>query len=341
MKITKYFLAVAFFNLLIFNGITSCKKKADATPAVSSIGSTCPSATTLASVENIQIFPADHPLNTDISGLTKDSKSDAIIANIGLTRGLKADFGSGLYEGAKIGIPFVIVCANQTKTPIIYRGNAYDANYSSESDAGPFPIPLNAPIEGSGAAQSGDSHVLAVDIDNKKLYEMYNTNVNGNSWEASGGSVFDLQTNTFRPAGWTSADAAGLPIFPCLVRYDEVASGTIDHAIRFTVSKSKTFKGYIHPARHLVSGTGGLSNSLPMGTRLRLRADFDVSTYPKNVQVILVAMKKYGLILADIGSDMYITGAPDERWNNDELRLLGNVKAGDFIVTQMGTVVTQ
>ncbi len=341
MKIIKYFLVVGLCNILLFNGITSCKKKTDDTVPVSTIGGACTSATTLASVENIQIFPADHPLNTDISGLAKDSKSDAIIANIGLTRGLKADFGSGLYEGAKIGVPFVVVCANQTKVPIIYRENGYDGNYGSESEAGPFPIPLNAPIEGSGGAQSGDSHVIAVDIDNKKLYELYNASINGSSWEASCGALFDLQTNTFRPASWTSADAAGLPIFPCLVRYDEVASGTIDHAIRFTISKSKTFKGYIHPARHLVNGTGGLSNSLPMGTRLRLRADFDVSTYPKNIQVILVAMKKYGIILADIGSDMYITGAPDERWNNDELQQLGNVKAGDFIVTQMGTVVTQ
>jgi hypothetical protein len=289
-----------------------------------------------AKLEEIAIFPSDNPINKNISLEPVDSRSDAIIALIG-SPGLKPDFGSGLWEGAPIGIPFILVCDSQSKIPVTFRGNDYDDNYGNESDPGPYPIPLTAPVEGNGA---GDSHVLAVDVDNKVLYELYNASAGNKLWEASGGAVWDLKINDTRPPGWTSADAAGLPILPLLIRYDEAATGTIDHAIRFTLSKSKVMRGYTSPASHLVNGTN--SNALaptPMGLRLRLKSGFDISGFSATNQVILNAMKNYGLILADIGSDLYITGAPDERWDNDDLNQLKSVKATDFEVVQMGDII--
>jgi len=289
-----------------------------------------------AKLEDIQIFPTDNPLNTDISGMPKDSRSNAIIALIG-TSIIHPDFGSGLWEGAPVGIPYILVCTGQSFVPVTFRGNSYDGNYGDESDPGPYPIPLTAPVEGNG---QGDSHILAVDMDSKILYELYNAGVADKHWEASSGAVWDLKINDTRTAGWTSTDAAGLPVLPLLVRYEEVKKGIIDHAIRFTLSKSKVTRAYTSPASHLVSGTN--NNELapvPMGIRIRLRVDYDISGFSATNQVILTAMKKYGLILADIGSDMYITGAPDERWDNDDLRQLGNINAGDFEVVQMGEII--
>jgi hypothetical protein len=267
-----------------------------------------------------------------------DSRSGATIAFLsnGLDRGLKADFGSGLWNGAPIGIPFTIVCKDQPLVSITFRGNSYDGNYGSESDPGPYPIPLNAPIEGNGVR---DSHVIAVNIDDNKLYELYNASTTANGWEASSGAIFDLSKEEYRPDGWTSADAAGLPIFPCLVRYDEVASGVIDHAIRFTISRSKLYPGYVHPARHRVNGTNTNINApTPLGMRLRLKADFDVSGFSPTNKVILNAMKKYGIILADIGSDFYISGSPDSRWDNDDLQELNNVRPMHFEVVQLDNI---
>ena len=284
--------------------------------------------------EKLQIFPSDHLLNQNVSASPIDPNSSAILATLGST-GLHPDFGSGLWNGAPIGIPFSMVCGSQSKVPIVFRSNSYDGNYGNESDPGPYPTPLNAPIEGNG---NGDSHVLTVDLENAKLYELYNATQVGSGWEASSGAVFDLKSNAKRTEGWTSADAAGLPILPCLLRYDEVASGTVDHCIRFTLSKPKVYKGYVYPALHKVNGTGSLGSSLPMGAKLRLKSTFDISTYPKNIQVILTAMKNYGIILADIGSDMYISGAPDSRWNDTELQLLKNIKASDFEVIAMGAI---
>ncbi len=320
-----------FINLLLillffwlFFSVTSCKKeevKKDDTPIA---GNCTPSK---AAVEKLQLFPVDNSWNKDISLSPIDPNNNGIIAQIATT-GLHNDFGSGLWEGAPMGIPYTVVCGNQPKTAITYRANSYDGNYGDESDKGPFPIPLNAPIEGNG---NGDAHVIVVDQDNKKLYELYNASVNNNNWEASSGAVFDLQSNALRTEGWTSADAAGLPIFPGLVRYEEVATGVIDHAIRFTLIKSLVKPSYIFPARHKVNGTGG-QYGLPFGARLRLKKNFDINSFPSTVQVILLAMKKYGIILADIGSNLYITGAPDERWNNDELSTLKKVKGSDFEV---------
>lgn len=324
----KYRILISGLFLGLFLNI-SCKKNTDSDPATS----TCKDPTR-ADLEKIQIFPADNLLNTDISGSPLDPNSAAIISAIG-SAGLHADFGSGQWNGAPIGIPFSVVCANQAKVPITFRANSYDGNYGSESDPGPYPVPLNAPIEGNGA---GDSHVLTVDIENKILYEMYNSSQVGGGWQASSGAVFDLKTNQYRPDGWTSADAGGLPILPCLIRYDEVKSGKIDHAIRFTLSKPKVYNGYVDPARHKVTGTGSLGSSLPMGAKLRLKSSFVITAYSPEVQVLLKAMKTYGLILADIGSDMFITGSPDLRWNDNDLSSLKNVKASDFDVIKLGTI---
>jgi hypothetical protein len=294
--------------------------------------------TDLAKLEEISIFPSDNPLNLNISQAPVDNRSEAIIALIGIPP-VKPDFGSGLWEGRPIGIPFILVCKSQSKIPVIFRGNDYDGNYGSESDPGPYPVPLIAPVEGNGV---GDSHVLAADVDNKILYELYNASVGNGFWEASSGAIWDLKKNDSRMQGWTSADAAGLPILPLMVRYEEVSGGTIDHAIRFTLSRNKVTQGYTTPANHLVNGTNSNPAApTPMGMRLRLKAEYDISGFSETNRVILNAMKNYGLILADIGSDFYITGAPDERWNNDDLNQLKNLKATDFEVVQMGDIVNK
>ncbi len=217
-----------------------------------------------------------------------------------------------------------MVCGNQQKVAVNFT------DYGNESDAGPYAIPLNAPIEGNG---NGDSHVISVDIENGTLYELFNAHVNGNHWDASSGAIFNLNSNQLRPETWTSADAAGLPIFAGLVRYEEILKGEIDHAIRFTLTSSNVMAAYIYPARHKVSSSGG-QYSLPFGARIKLKANFDISTFSSRNQIILKAMKKYGLMLADIGSNMYISGAPDDRWNNDELRQLLQIKASDFEVVK-------
>jgi hypothetical protein len=284
----------------------------------------------IADVENIKIFPADNPWNKDISAEPVDPFSTQIITAYA-GAGVKADFGSGRWHGATIGIPFVVVCGNQPKSSVVWRANEKDGNYGDESDAGPYAIPLSAPVEGSGV---GDSHVIAVDKENGILYELYNASVNGKNWEASSGAIFNLNSNQVRTEGWTSADAAGLPIFPGLVRYDEILKGEIDHAIRFTLNSSNVKPAYIYPARHKVNSKGG-EHSLPFGARIRLKASFNISEYPADLQVILRAMKKYGLILSDIGSNMYISGAPDERWNNDMLQQLGTVTASNFEVVKI------
>jgi hypothetical protein len=327
-----------YFALSCLIASASCKDD-DPKENVPPVAANCEAG--VAAVEQIPIFPATHPLNTDISSSAVDSRSGAIISFLtdGFSGGLKADFGSGLWEGAPIGIPFVVVCDAQPKLPITFAGDDYDGNYGDESDAGPYPIPLDAPVEGNGES---DSHVLAVDVENKKLYELYNAKAGTTGWTASSGAIFDLTKVEYRPAGWTSADAAGLPIFPCLLRYEEVASGTVDHAIRFTLSRAKVFKGYVEPATHFVTGSNQNTNApTPMGMRLRLKSNFDINSFSASNKVILSAMKKYGIILADIGSNFYISGAPDERWNNDDLQQLRNVKPTDFEVVQMGAIISE
>lgn len=254
-------------------------------------------------------FPANNIWNTPVDTLPLDPNSSAYIQTIGASLKLHPDFGSGLYNSAPIGIPYATVPGSQAKVQVTFE-------YASESDPGPYPIPANVPIEG-GSSSTADRHVLLVDRDNCVLYELYAAYPNPDgSWRAGSGAIFDLRSNTLRPDTWTSADAAGLPILPGLVRYDEVASGAIHHAIRFTAPQTRNT--YIWPARHQASSLTG-SQYPPMGQRFRLKASYDLSSFDPQVQVILRAMKKYGLILADNGSSWYISGAPDARWNNDVL----------------------
>ncbi len=276
-------------------------------------------------------FPSDNLWNKDISSASVDPNSAAIINYIGPSIGIHPDFGQGEYNGSYMGIPYTIVDSTQPLIPINYQA------YGSESDPGPMPIPLTAPIEGYPNPGSGDRHVLVLDKSNCFLYELYSSYPQSSSWNADSGAVWDLLADEQRPYTWTSADAAGLPIFPGLVRYDEVAAGAIHHAIRFTLQNSSA--GFIPPASHWASTTSN-ANALPMGARLRLKASFDVSSYSATNQVILNAMKKYGLILADNGSSMYISGAPDDRWNNSDLHLLNGATASDFEVLTLSPLYT-
>jgi hypothetical protein len=259
-----------------------------------------------------------------------DPNSDVLIASIGTTVDLHPDFGAN-WDGGPFGIPYVVVSGS---TPLV----AVSFDYADESDPGPYPIPADAPIEG-GAGSSGDRHVLIIDRDHWKLYELYAAYPGQSGWTAGSGAVFDLNSDALRPAGWTSADAAGLPIFPGLVRYDEVVEqGEIRHALRFTAQHTR--HGYIAPARHYASSDTSSSRP-PMGMRVRLKASFDLSGFPPSARVILQALKTYGMILADNGSNWYISGAPDARWSDDELNTLKGVAGSNFEVVTMGPVVTQ
>ena len=271
-------------------------------------------------LDGCQVFPPDNIWNTSVDTLPVDSNSDSYIATIGESAFVHPDFGT-MWEGAPIGIPWISVPGNQPLIPVTFL-------YSDESDPGPYPIPADAPIEG-GPASDGDRHVLVVDRDDCVLYEMFYAfpEDGGASWSAGSGAVFDLKSNALRPSGWTSADAAGLPILPGLVRFEEVMAGEIRHALRFTVPETQ--KAFVWPARHHASSLTG-SQYPPMGQRFRLRTDFDSSGFSVEVQVILAALKKYGMILADNGSAMYISGVPDPRWSDNNLRELRQVSASDF-----------
>ena len=275
-------------------------------------------------------FPADNYWHADVSALPRLANSDTYIASIGASAALKADFGSGLWDGGPIGIPFITVGAGQAKVGVNF-------DYADESDPGPYPVPSNAPIEG-GAQSDGDRHILVVDTSNCFLYELFAAYpASGGGWNAGSGAVYDLRSNALRPAGWTSADAAGLPILPGLVRYDEVAAGVINHAIRITVPRTQ--RAYVWPARHYASSRTDTSLP-PMGLWLRLRADFDISGYPHDAQVILQALKKYGAIVADNGSAWYMSGAPDERWNNDVLQTLRRVPGSAFEAVNTASLIS-
>jgi hypothetical protein len=285
------------------------------------------------SLNGFHPFTSTNLWNTNISNSPVDANSAAIINFIGPSVGLHPDFGSGEYNGSDIGIPYTIVGGTQAMVGINFTA------YGDESDPGPMPFPPNAPIEGDPNPGNGDRHSLVLDSGNCFLYELYNASVNNDgSWNAGSAAVWDLTTNEQRPYTWTSADAAGLPIFPGLVRYDEVASGKIQHALRFTLPQSRA--AFTPPASHWAANS---SNSLaaPMGMRLRLKSSYDISSFSTNVQVILTAMKTYGLIMADNGSAMYISGAPDNRWDNDDLHNLGQVPASAFEVVEMNPVYTQ
>jgi len=270
------------------------------------------------------IFPASNPWNRPVDTLPVASNSAQIIQSIGAGTGLHADFGSGLWDGAPIGIPFNVVSGKQAKQ----RLKAFE--YADESDKGPYPIPARPKIEGGS-----DRHVLIVDRDRCVLYELGGMARSGRGWTAWAGAIWRLRSNKVRPETWTSADAAGLPILPGLARWDDVATGGIHHALRFTVERSR--RAYVYPARHYASSLTDPSLP-PMGLRVRLKASFDVSGFPPQARAVLEALKTYGMIVADNGSSWYISGSPSPRWSNDDLHTLGRVHGSDFEVVDTSSL---
>ena len=284
-----------------------------------------------ATAANCAGMPGDNVWRADVSGLPVHPKSAAFVASIGAGATMHPDFGSGLWEGAPIGIPVTTVSAGQAKVAVNFE-------YDGESDRGPYPIPRNAKIEG-GPDASGDRHVIVHDKAACKVYELFDAHPQGSGWRAGSGAIFDLKSNKLRRAGWTSADASGLSIFAGLVRYEEVATGHIDHAIRITVPRTRT--GYTWPATH--SASDRADADLPqLGQRLRLKAGYGTAGMPKQARIVAEAMKKYGVIVADHGSAWYISGAPDDRWNNDALRALKTISGEDFeVVDVSGLMVSK
>jgi hypothetical protein len=295
-------------------------------------GETSPQYQPPPQVAGCAVFPADNIWNVPVDQLPTDPNSDAFVNTIGADAYVHADFGSGDWppgSGSPIGIPYTDVPGSQPKVNVTF-------GYDDESDRGPYPIPTDAPIEG-GPGSDGDRHVLVVDRDNCALYELFDSVPQSDgSWDAGSGAIFELGSHALRPDSWTSADAAGLPILPGLVRYDEVTAGEIRHALRFTAPQTR--KAHVWPARHDASSLTGTSYP-PMGQRFRLKADFDVSGFSPEVQVILKALKKYGMILADNGSAWFISGVPDERWDNDALHELHQVKGADFQAVDVSSLI--
>ena len=276
-----------------------------------------------------RIFPKSNQWNQRVDKLPLLHGGGAIVRSVGTSKGLHADFGAGKFDGAPIGIPFTTVSHKQHRSKVSF-------DFADESDKGPYPIPSNVPIEG-GRQSSGDRHALIVDRDRCRLYELYSLYPpsGGHGWTAGSGAIFNLESNKVRHAGWTSADAAGLPILPGLARYEDVRHGGIDHALRFTVRRTR--KAYIYPARHQASSL--TAPTLPaMGQRLRLRAGFDASGFPKQARAVLTALKRYGMIVADNGSDWFITGAPSSHWNNEALSTLSRVKGAEFEVVDTSSL---
>ncbi len=285
------------------------------------LGGSSASALRLPGAPRCPVFPKSNPWNQRVDSRPVAANSAQIVDSIGAGTGLHADFGAGLWDGAPIGIPITVVGRSQPRSRVSFE-------YADESDRGPYPIPRNVKIEG-GRSSTGDRHALIVDRSSCRLYELYALYPKGRGWRAGSGAIWSMRSNKVRPAGWTSADAAGLPIFPGLARYDEVKRGAIDHALRFTVQRTR--RAYVFPARHFASESND-PNLPAMGLRLRLKASFDVSGFPRQARIVLVALKRYGMLVADNGSSWYITGAPDPRWSNDQLHTLGRVHGSDFEV---------
>jgi hypothetical protein len=285
------------------------------------------SASPLPGAPGCEVFPPDNPWNQRVDRLPVAKNSSRLIAGIGLSDPVRPDFGT-VYNGAPNGIPFTVVSNRTRRVPVRFQ-------YASESDPGPYPIPPNAPIEG-GAGSSGDRHVIVIDRSNCTDYELFDAHPHnrGRSWSAGSGAIFNLRSNHLRPAGWTSADAAGLPIFPGLARYDEVARGVIDHALRFTAPC--TAPRYVYPARHEASTCSGFYP--PMGLRVRLKANVNISRLPYQARVVAQALKTYGMILADNGSPWYVSGAPNQRWNDDALHQLDQLTGRDFQVVDTSSL---
>jgi len=283
-------------------------------------GAAAPAAAPLPSAPACPVFPAGNVWNQDISALPVASDSDTLIAKIGLDTGLHPDFGS--YRG--YGIPYNTVPGSQRKVTVRF-------DYSSQSDHVGYPIPRRPRIEAGS-----DHHMLIVDSGTCKLYEMWNVRHTRRGWRAGSGAVWKMTSNALRPDGWTSADAAGLPILPGLVRYREVAAGVIDHALRFTAPQTRD--AHIYPARH-DAGAGSSASLPPMGLRVRLKASFDLSQLSPQARVVAVALQHYGMILADNGSPWYITGASNKRFNDDDLRTLNRITGRDLEVVDTSGLV--
>lgn len=310
------------FVTLLFANCTQNNQAANALPT-STPQAYLPIATAAAggpTLAGCPVFPPDNAWNRDITRDPVDEHSQDYINSILQDRTyLHADFGGG----GVYGIPYTIVEANQPRVPVTFR-------YDDESDPGPYPIPPNAPVE-----QGSDAHVIVLQKDSCKLYELFAAKYIGPGWQAGSGAVFDLRSNALRPDGWTSADAAGLPILAGLARYDEVAAGEIRHALRFTVERSQ--RAYVRPATHFASDLTD-PNLPPMGLRLRLKANFDISRYTGQSRVILEALKRYGMIVADNGSSWFISGTSDPRWDDDDLNQLKRVPGSAFEVIETGTI---
>ena len=278
----------------------------------------------LSGAPNCPTFPAGNPWNQRVDTLPVAPSSARIIQSIGAGTGLHADFGAGLYDGSPIGIPFNVVAGSQPKQRI------RRFEYADESDKGPYPIPAHPKVEGGS-----DRHVLIVDRDSCTLYELGGMHRAGDGWTAWAGAIWNLRSNRLRPAGWTSADAAGLPILAGLARWDDIVNGGIHHALRFTVERTR--RAYVYPARHYASDLTDPSLP-PMGLRVRLKASFDVRGFPPQSRAVLEALKTYGMMVADNGSNWYISGAPSAHWSNDDLHALGRVKGSDFEVVDTSSL---
>lgn len=284
------------------------------------LGGATASALPLPQAPKCAVFPRSNAWNRAVDMLPVAASSRELLASIGLDATLHPDFGSGLWEGRPIGIPFTVVSRATPRTRVTFE-------YADESDRVAYPIPRNVRIEGGS-----DRHALLLDKSSCRLYELFALRASGGRWAAGSGATWSLRSNRLRPAGWTSADAAGLPILPGLARYDEVARGRIDHALRFTAARTR--RAYVWPARHFASGSTDASLP-PMGLRVRLRSTFDTRGYPPQARVILEALKRYGMMLADNGSNWFVSGAPDPRWSNDQLRTLKRVRGRDLEVVEV------
>ena len=300
-----------------------------AVAALSLVAGLSRASATTPTIAGCPIFPASSPWNQPVDNLPVAPNSAQLIASIGLDAPVHADFGSGLWDGHRIGIPYVVV--HGAKTP----KSRLRFEYADESDKGPYPIPRNVPIEGDPNPGDGDRHALIVDQDSCRLYELYALQRTPSGWTAGSGAIWNLRSNALRPAGWTSADAAGLPILPGLARWADAATGHIDHALRFTAERTR--RAYVYPARHYTSDSNDPSLP-PMGLRVRLKASFDISRFPPQARIVLAALKRYGMILADNGSPWYISGAPSTRWSNEQLHTLGQVTGRDFEVVDTSSL---
>ena len=269
------------------------------------------------------VFPATNAWNQRVDQLPVAANSAAIVSSIGPSKGMHADFGSGLYEGTRIGIPYDVVTKKTKRSSVTFE-------YDDESDHVGYPIPVGVHIEGGS-----DHHALLLDRSACRLYELGGLERRGRRWHAWAGATWSLRSNRLRPSGWTSADAAGLPILPGLARYGEVKAGAIRHALRFTVSRTR--RAFVYPARHFASDRTD-PNLPPMGLRLRLRASFDTSGFPRQSRIVLEALKRYGMIVADNGADWYVTGAPSPGWSNDDLHSLGRVTGSNFEIVDTSSL---